>query len=570
MVAETLALALRDNQKIVGIPVREIINLLNQFADDMDMFLLAEEECLNEVFNELENFHHHTGFTINYDKTKILRIGALKDTDAKLITQKQVAWTNEPINVLGVMVGHGDLLELNYRKLIDKAKATLNTWRQRSLSLIGKILIINTLIASLFVYKMTVLPSIPEYMVKELETEFRKFIWNGKKAKISLKTLQAGKSSGGLGLVDLRIRDKALKISWIQILEQDETIANLAYEAIEPQMKQWIFDCNLSPKDVKVLNIKNQFWHDMLQAWCTYNFVENKMGDQCIWYNSQIRIKNVPFFWSKIYEKGLFKVSQLFHQGKLITFKEAERQYGLTYIELYAIFTALPKHLRQIEPSEWQSNYAQLLDVKNITQKVYHTCTRMEDIVNKTKNKWEQELNFSWSNKDFNTEIRNIYRVTNIPKFRSFQYRIMHRALVLNTHLQKWGLRENNLCTFCEKYTETYTHLFYYCEKVQELWWQISNFVGQFATVDLNISPKTVMFNKITEKSTHVLNFICLLFKQYIYRKRCENKELKAREIKLQILSMQNLELYIAKSNNNVSKHNRKWVAAHAQNMGNL
>ena len=43
-------------------------------------------------------------------------------------------------------------------------------------------------------------------------------------------------------------------------------------------MRQWIFDCNLSSKDVKVLDIENDFWKDMLTAWCEYNYGKKKNG----------------------------------------------------------------------------------------------------------------------------------------------------------------------------------------------------------------------------------------------------------------------------------------------------
>ena len=327
LVAEVLALRLRDDKRIKGIPVKEILNLLGQFVDDMDMYLLANQESLNQVFKQIDQFHYHTGFTVNYDKTKILRIGALKNTDAKLITQRQVTWTNEPINVFGVWVGNDEkeIVELNYSKVIEKAKAQLKAWRHRDLSLIGKINVVNTLVGSLFVYKMTVLPNIPERMIRDLEGEIRKFIWNGKKAKIALKTLQGDKSTGGLRLVDLRAKEIAIKVSWIQILEEEESLANLAYTNIHSLLQQWIFNCNLCHKDIEILDIRNTFWRDVMIAWCKYHYTEKIEKDQCIWYNSQIRVEGKPIFWQKCYESGLLRVSQLFEKGRSISLKKAEK-----------------------------------------------------------------------------------------------------------------------------------------------------------------------------------------------------------------------------------------------------
>ena len=66
----------------------------------------------------------------------------------------------------------------------------LTMWRKRNLSLIGKVMIINTLVASLFVYKMYTLPLMSIQLIKKLEKLCSNFIWNDRKPKIALTKLQ--------------------------------------------------------------------------------------------------------------------------------------------------------------------------------------------------------------------------------------------------------------------------------------------------------------------------------------------------------------------------------------------
>ena len=64
------------------------------------------------------------GLKINYDKSTIYRIGSLKYTDAKLVTQRTLSWSNDPMYVLGVYV-HEDVnvrINLNFEDLFDKVK----------------------------------------------------------------------------------------------------------------------------------------------------------------------------------------------------------------------------------------------------------------------------------------------------------------------------------------------------------------------------------------------------------------------------------------------------------------
>ena len=350
-VAEVLAILIRNNKKIKGIPVKEIINLINQYADDMDIASLYDQTSLDEICNELEFFHEQTGFTVNYDKTKLYRIGLLKNSSAKLVTQKEIAWTNEPINILGIWVSHNpdQVLKINYLPLIQKAKEILESWTHRNLSLFGKINVINTLVGSTFVYRLTVLENMPQDMLKQLENMIVKFLWDGKKAKIPIEILQRNKFMAGQRLVDLAAREKSLKATWIQTISDDSSIANIAFNTINWKLKEWVFDCNLAPTDVKYMEIRNRFWSDMLKAWCEYNYEnENTYDtDQPIWYNSNIRINNRPVFWEKCFRKGLWKISQLYEDGQPISFNKAYELYELTFMDLHSIVEAIPKIIKQ-------------------------------------------------------------------------------------------------------------------------------------------------------------------------------------------------------------------------------
>ena len=164
ILAEVLAIEIRNNKNIQGLPVGDIMRLFGQFADDMDLYLKATNESLSNALATIQNF----------------------GKKSKCYTQENVTWTNEPINVLGVDVTTEmeKLCNINYDKMHDKVEVTLTKWKGRGLSLHGKILVFNSLIASLFMYKMSVLPKIPLKTVKAIEQSLLKFLWNGKRPKI--------------------------------------------------------------------------------------------------------------------------------------------------------------------------------------------------------------------------------------------------------------------------------------------------------------------------------------------------------------------------------------------------
>ena len=69
---------------------------------------------------------------------------------------------------------------------------------------------LNSLIGSLLVYKMSVLSNLPKYLIDEIETELRKYIL-GPKPKVALEILKTCKNTGGVRLFDLKNKEMALK-----------------------------------------------------------------------------------------------------------------------------------------------------------------------------------------------------------------------------------------------------------------------------------------------------------------------------------------------------------------------
>ena len=66
-------------------------------------------------------------------------------------------------------------------------------------------MIVNTLIGSLFVYKINVLPLMSKVLSHSLHDIIVKYTWKHKRAHISLEILNIAKSEGGIKLVNFKI-----------------------------------------------------------------------------------------------------------------------------------------------------------------------------------------------------------------------------------------------------------------------------------------------------------------------------------------------------------------------------
>ena len=561
--AELMATMLRQNKKIHGIPINDIMYLLGQYADDMDVYIKAKKSSFQELFKTLDEFQNISGFCINYDKTSVYRAGGLKTSAAKCYTERTLHWTNNPINILGIQVCDDQnlLMTLNYNPIIEKSKAILSLWSKRALSLIGRVMIVNSLVSSLFVYKMLALRKIPEYVIGKYDKMISDFLWDGRRPKIAMKHLKSSKTSGGLKLSDLRKKDQALKVSWVQILQNDAELANLAYLSLNNDIKEKIWSCSLASSDITSM-FESSFWRDVLEAWSLCN--KNKQrppSEQILWYNSSIRIDDRPIIWKKCALAGLWSVSQLYPNGKLIGIRDAHERYDINIMQLNGIISALPRHWREhCRQSENQSNLTETPIEIISASAAYETLVQDDHILNEKLEKWQKDIGINIPYKEFAKGFVDINITTNITKLRSFQYRLLHRSLVTNIKLHKWKIINSELCSFCQREPETLLHMLIYCKHVQELWIKMEQFMLEFSNDPINFNVDTVIWNRIIHTPIgHVKNLICLVTKQFIYKQRCLKKKLNWQECAQYVRTIERNEKYYAVKNDNLFKHERKW-----------
>ena len=102
----------------------------------------------------------------------------------------------------------------NYGEKIHKVDDILNNWRNKRLTLIGKIEVIKALAASQLVYVLSSTTSCLKSL-KETNNLLFKFLWDNKGDKIKRTEMIVDYQDGGQKMLDIIEFNKALKISWI-------------------------------------------------------------------------------------------------------------------------------------------------------------------------------------------------------------------------------------------------------------------------------------------------------------------------------------------------------------------
>lgn len=170
------------NTKIQGILLGDIEVKAIQFADDLNMPLLFKQEVLDAVLAELELFQKQVGLSINLSKSYIYKIGLAKNT-SKILFIYGIP-IEESVKVLGIDIASKNEIEkLNVDPLIQKMQCVADMWKTRDLSLVGKVLVINTLLMSLLVYRLSVLPLLSKVYIDRINKIWSSFLWNAKSRK---------------------------------------------------------------------------------------------------------------------------------------------------------------------------------------------------------------------------------------------------------------------------------------------------------------------------------------------------------------------------------------------------
>ena len=291
---QMLAILIRDEPNIKGIQSHDVEIKLSLYADDVTGFL--GDELSGHKFIEIVNmFGKLLGLELNMEKSMAKCLGSKRNSIEKPLL---ISWPDNPIKISGICFSY-DEKECNALNFKSKIRLIIYQWRERDLTLIGRIQIIKTLIISQFQHTFSVI-DIPEFYIKQIETIIYNFVRNEKRDKIKRSTLRKRKELVGLKAPDFRCIIQAAKLKCLFML-------------LNPDRKPWKSSCiNLFSKmniDIKVLLkspscftiIKNSkipdFYKDALKTWDMLLETTPYTRNDFLWYNKLFPIDdNAVFF----------------------------------------------------------------------------------------------------------------------------------------------------------------------------------------------------------------------------------------------------------------------------------
>ena len=155
---EILARAIRSDSAIHGVPFDDIHVKQILYADDMSLFV-HDIESFNRLNSLFTSFADISGLKMNRDKTFVLLVGPNADKDVIVPFGKIV----NIVKILGIQftLDVESQTKINYKEILSKIKKLLMWWKQRDLTLMGKIQLIKTFVLSKLVYVSSLTTVLP-------------------------------------------------------------------------------------------------------------------------------------------------------------------------------------------------------------------------------------------------------------------------------------------------------------------------------------------------------------------------------------------------------------------------
>ena len=567
---EILAQRIRRSNEIKGITIQEHREVkLSQYADDTTA-LLSDAQSVANLFDLLLLFESCSGLKINQTKSEMLWLGSMRYRKDTILNLRM---DSEPVYVLGVHFSYD--LEAserkNFHEKLVSLKKTLNMWSRRDLPIYGKINIVKTLALSKLIFICSVMET-PRDFAKEVDKITFDFIWNHKPAKIKKTTLIMPKNTGGLGMRDFSIFDKALKLNWVKRLcsNSDAPWQHIPKLLLAGVGGTELFKCNY---DYKLLDLdKNlpEFYKQIIHYWqdiaTATPINKTEVLSEMIWNNRFITVNGKVIRFPLWFRAGIKQISDLWDSGenRFLSFHSFRNKYKVkcNFLQYYSLLSSIPKSWKKLlgenPEAPAASNASNASKCSLSCKTIYDMLLDLENLPPLTSEK--KLLACGVEKKDLNKLYLLPFRATKEIKLAMFQYKIIHHILPTNNLLHKMKKVASPFCPFCPSECQTIWHMFVHCPKASSFWNEFQEWYSFLSNTKLSLSELDVMFG-IIRCHTHclALNHLIILGKYFIYVNALNTIKFQFQDFVSLVREKMKLEKYIAATSDKEKDFNNKW-----------
>ena len=524
--AEVLSHVIREMDVIRGIEVHGEEAKVSQYADDTTLLLREDVQTITSVIRVLKWFKNVSGLDINKEKTKVVKLGALRDSNIKWQGKFGFNWSTK-FEILGIhydMTKLNAITDLNIQRKLGEIQQLIRIWSSRNLTPYGKVTIIKSLLIPKITHMLLSLPSPSPSCFKEINDVITKFLWCGKPPKWKKEILEGEIPHGGLKLHDLNIFDKALKLSWLKRYQRSTS----KWTIFPNNFDLWeVFTYGPDILDKLRETTANQFWLDVLESLSTL-WNSDAMTEKPFIKNTPIWLNPTFAFPIKKqwFSKGITMVSDFLGVMNVIMpidlFMET---YGLktNFLEYHYITHRISKFIEwkdmplydEDQPKNGSLNIFLNQTLKGVSCMYSRMKNTSSSVLDTAVDKWCANSELDFNNFDLSRSFQKHHLIYKDTYLKYIQFRTLHHRFFTNEKLFKMGKKISDLCGFCRSHSDSIEHMFLDCEIVIQLWNEVQEWIQALGMNNYNLSQSKIILGDLENAMS--INTIILLTKKVIY-----------------------------------------------------
>ncbi|PJE77730.1 hypothetical protein CI610_03342 [invertebrate metagenome] len=225
LVLEPFAKKVRDDPEIIGIklPGSSQSAKISLYADD-STGICCTVSSISKLFSWCDLYGRASGAKLNKQKSKGIWLGKWKSRSDHPFG---ISWV-EKHKICGVLVGNNITPDDIWQPVFKKLSRTLDLWKLRNLSFTQKSIVIKVLACSKIWYIGTVV-IMPRHYLELFQRILFRFLWNSKSEPLARSVAYASPTSGGLAIVNIKVKLQAIYLKHLQNFIFKDTQAKWRY-----------------------------------------------------------------------------------------------------------------------------------------------------------------------------------------------------------------------------------------------------------------------------------------------------------------------------------------------------
>jgi hypothetical protein len=576
VVAEILAIKIRENKNIRGINIGNIEIKVVQMADDTTNFL-NDEESLKEVLSTLDRFKVLAGLKLNLSKSEALWLGKSRDSKQTPLGLKWV----KGVRALGIYFSYDEkeMEEKNFTEKLKELKKLLAIWGQRDLSILGRITVFKSLAFSKVIYQCNNLAVSSDFL-KELNQVAFNFIWGYKKDKVKRTAVIADYADGGLKMLDTESFVNAQKIMWVKRIQKGEQGSWKVYPdyILSRLVGKHSFQCSTNIKELGAW--MPLFYRQLFAAWDKTKVDPGedpfKLRREVLWHNKGIKIKGKEAYYKDWYDKGIILFHDILDEnGNFLELQELANKFNIEipFMEYNSLKSAIPRDWKRLVkkmkiPLQAVSNQEQLYLNCNGRMLAISILLNRDVYWNLVSKKMTRPIcALKWSTR-YNIDIEewktiyNFYASIKDTRLKAFQFKILNNLLPCNLYLSRIGKSETIKCETCDN-IEDIMHYLANCPEVKLIWQQLGQWWRKVSGQEIDIVERDVIVGLGPRRDKIVMQYqldcIILAVKWKIHAKKQQGENICFFQALTAVKKMLETLSFIAVRNEKSDKYNKTW-----------